>query len=171
MPDVNRISIFNNFLTPELQVEVLKALRAPGWSLGGAPVIVGDPKVPSKLWHLNYLENLPLFSETIFDIICKTFQINFQVKRIYANGQLACQKGNIHQDDGDLTFLYYPLQEWRMGWGGNLMFYEGADVAKCISYVPNRALAFPAKLVHGAEAPSKDYDGMRVSVGFKLLFP
>ncbi|MFT5138812.1 MAG: hypothetical protein ACI9H8_002591 [Lysobacterales bacterium] len=171
MANLNQINIINNFLTPDLQLEVLKALRAPGWSIGRLPVIVGDNRPPSKLWHLNGLERLPLFSETIFKIICGQFNTNFTYKRIYANGQLACQKGNIHQDDGDVTFLYYPLQEWLPEWGGNLMFYDGQDVARCVSYVPNRAIAFPAMLKHGAEAPSRDYPGMRVSIGFKLMLP
>ena len=171
MHELNRISIFNNFLSPELQVEVLKVLRNPGWSLGGYPAIENDSHNTARLWHMNGLQNYPLFSEVIYKIICRMYEIDFKVKRIYANGQLACQKGDIHQDDGDLTFLYYPLQVWRPEWGGNLMFYEGHDVAKCISYRPNRAVAFPARLTHGAEAPSKNYDGLRVSIGFKLVVP
>ncbi len=171
MADLNRISIFNDFLPEHIQVEILEILRQPGWNLGRTPVIAGDNRPPAKLWHFNDLERMPLFSEKIFKVICQTFQTEFKLKRAYANGQLACQKGNIHVDDGDLPFLYYPLQEWRKEWGGNLMFYNGAEVAQCVSYVPNQAIAFPAKLAHGAEAPSKDYDGMRVSIGWKLLFP
>jgi Rps23 Pro-64 3,4-dihydroxylase Tpa1-like proline 4-hydroxylase len=65
--------------------------------------------------------------------------------------------------------LYCLLQEWRPEWGGNLMFYKGTEVVKCVSYVPNRAVMFPAKFNHGAEAPSKEYDGMRVSFAWKLF--
>jgi hypothetical protein len=171
MPDFNRIQIVNNFLPPKIQLAILEILRKPGWNLGHLPAIEGDSTPPSKLWHMNNLERFTLFSEVIFKVICKRFQTRFKIKRIYANAQIACQKGDIHTDDGDLTFLYYPLQEWRPEWGGSLMFYKGAEVAECVSYVPNRAVMFPAKIIHGAEAPSKDYDGMRVSVAWKLLLP
>ena len=120
---------------------------------------------------MNDLHRFPLFSETILAVICEKFKNQFKAKRIYANGQLACQKGHIHTDDGDMTFLYYPLQKWHPAWGGNLMFYRGTDVATCVTYRPNRAVMFPAKYVHGAEAPSKEYDGLRVSIGWKLLMP
>ena len=167
----NRLNIFENFLSSDLQVEVLKVLREPGWSLGYAPAIAGENRPQETLWHMNGLERNPLFGETIFRRVCKLFQTDFQVKRIYANGQLACQKGRIHRDDGDLTFVYFPLQEWLPEWGGSLMFYQNGEVMNCVSYKPNRALSFPAKVPHGAEAPSKDYQGMRVSIGFKLYLP
>jgi hypothetical protein len=171
MPDLKGLTIFNNFLPEPLQVEVLTVLRQPGWNMGLAPVIRGEDTPPSKLWHMNGLKKNPLFSDTIFKGICKTFQIDFKIQRVYANGQMACQKGNVHADDGDLTFLYYPLQEWSRDWGGNLMFFKGDDVANCVSYVPNRALSFPAGVRHVAEAPSRNYEGLRVSVAWKLLLP
>ena len=172
MNKLNEITVFNDFLTQEVQVEILQTLRRPGWSLGFAPIIEGEDRAPAKLWHMNGLEEFPLFSDRIFKRICELFQTEFRLKRVYANGQLACQKGDIHRDDGDFTFLYYPLQQWHKEWGGSLLFYDDAgEVRTCVSYAPNRAISFPGSILHGAEAPSMDYDGMRVSIGWKLLLP
>jgi hypothetical protein len=171
---LDSISVLDDLLPPDLQIQVLKVLQQPCWSIGKLPIIKGDDKPPAKLWHMNRLEDQPLFSQDIFRSICELFDTQFVIRRIYANGQLACQKGDIHkdsEDDAHFTFVYYPLQEWRREWGGNLMFYEGGEVNKCVSYVPNRAISFPAKVTHGAEATSKDYEGMRVSVAWKLQIP
>ena len=162
-----KIRIFENFLPPDLQVEVLQVLREPRWNLGNAPEIKGE-KEPAKLWHMNGLEEYPLFSETIFERITEALEGEYRIVRAYANGQMACQQGHLHTDDGALTFLYYPLQRWHPDWGGNLMLYNGPNVFGCISYIPNRAICFPAMIPHRAEAPSKNYDGLRVSVAWKL---
>ena len=89
--------------------------------------------------------------------------------RIYANGQTATQHGSPHTDDGDFTFLYYPNPRWKPQWGGALHFFDddGATV-HAVDYKPNRAVFFPADLVHAAEAPSDEFPGLRVSLAYKL---
>ena len=37
-----------------------------------------------------------------------------------------------------------------------------------VDYKPNRAVFFPADLVHAAEAPSAEFPGLRVSLAYKL---
>ena len=44
---------------------------------------------------------------------------------------------------------------------------DGATV-HAVDYKPNRAVFFPADLVHAAEAPSAEFPGLRVSLAYKL---
>lgn len=45
---------------------------------------------------------------------------------------------------------------------------KGGNVVQTVQYRPNRALLFPANLVHYAEAPSERFTGLRVSLAYKL---
>lgn len=172
MNKLNEITVFNDLFSDDVQVEILTILRKPAWSMGFAPEIEGDDPAPAKLWHMNGLEDYPLFSDVLLARIRELFQTDFRLGRVYANGQLACQKGDLHRDDGDFTFLYFPLQVWRKDWGGNLVFFDDEGEARTVvSYIPNRAVSFPASVLHGAEAPARDYQGLRVSVAWKLYLP
>ena len=39
---------------------------------------------------------------------------------------------------------------------------------KTVSYKPNRAVLFPAKIIHYADAPSRFFNGLRISLAYKL---
>ena len=108
---------------------------------------------------------------------------NYCVSRIYANGQTAGQCGSAHPDDGDLTFLYYPNPEWNYEWQGHLIFMENEsnklpegnnfvnpnmETSRIVSYKPNRAVLFPGSIWHYADAPSRFFNGLRISLAYKL---
>ena len=42
------------------------------------------------------------------------------------------------------------------------------EVSKIVTYKPNRAVIFPSNIVHYADAPHKLYNGLRVSLAYKL---
>ena len=98
----------------------------------------------------------------------------------------ACQCGNPHRDDGDLTFLYYPNPKWPFWWQGHLMFLnkvddppapdggsyhpsDDDDVVRTVAYKPNRAVLFQANYYHYAQAPHRKFNGLRVSLAYKFL--
>ncbi len=90
-------------------------------------------------WHMDDLEKDEYFNTYLFQIICKKLNRFFEIKRIYANGQTAGQCGN-----------------------------PGEDPTHIIGYKPNRAVLFPANIVHYADAPHRFYTGMRISLAYKL---
>jgi len=156
------IAVHDDFLSVDTQAEVLLQMERARWSFTG-----GRP--PNSFWHMDGLEAEPFFREHLFGLICARLGRRFEVQRIYANGQTALQQGAPHVDDGDLTFLYYPNPRWRAAWNGSLHFLSGGALDAVVPYRPNRAVVFPSSLVHYADAPSKSFPGLRVSLAYKLL--
>ena len=159
-----KIDIYDNFFSEEIHKEVYKSLMtSTQWSFVGG-------RFPNRFWHIDGLEHDLYFRSYLFKIICDKLDKSFDVKRIYCNGQTACQSGTPHMDDGDITFLYYPNLEWEVGFGGELFFIEDDEIIKTVSYKPNRAVIFPAKNIHYAGAPNRFVTDLRISLAYKFLY-
>ena len=163
------IEVYDDFFENEIQKEIFDRLIKPHWGIDG-----GTPNKPEIFWHYDGLEgpnHNGYFSEYIYEKICKNLDKDFKsVERIYANGQTAGQCGTPHYDDGDLTFLYYPNHEWNPNWQGHLIFFDkdGDEVSKIVEYKSNRAVLFPGTIKHYADAPSRFFNGLRISLAYKL---
>ncbi len=157
------IKVFDDFLSEDVQKEVYELLLRPKWHLKG-----GTSDNP--FWHMDNLEEEDYFNTFLFEKIKEAldFKDGVRVRRIYANGQTAGQCGSPHIDDGDFTFLYYPNLEWKVEDQGHLFFFKDEEVSRVIQYKSNRALVFPAKIMHYADAPSRFYNGLRISLAYKL---
>ncbi len=173
-----KVKIFDNVFNSDLTQEIWTSLMRPKWSLTG-----GSAQINGRFWHMDSLEKESFYHTTLFQIICekllKEKVSSFKINRCYANGQTANQSGSAHSDDdrpNTFTLLYYPNPEWHWSWNGALFFLDhigmnpppATEVFKTISYKPNRAIFFPSNICHYAEAPSSRYDGLRVSLAWKL---
>jgi hypothetical protein len=91
----------------------------------------------------------------------------------YANGQTYGNEGSIHRDDareGAYTFLYYPMKAWREEWDGETVYQNGqGEIIMAVKPMPNRAILFDSRIPHVGRAPSRSFQGLRVTVAFKLL--
>ena len=80
--------------------------------------------------------------------------------------------------------------EWKFNWGGHLTFldiksdsedmddqimeeinqaiYYPVRITNSVTYVPNRGVLFPANIWHYAHPPHRTFDGLRVSLAYKL---
>ena len=191
------VEIFDDFFTTETADEIRSRMEQPRWSFtGGRPP--NSFWHMDGLEHDDYFRDhlFGLICNRLgrtFRIL--RVYANGQVTSAHANHraptmhchvtptvipplpQTALQCGSPHVDDGDVTFLYYPNPTWRSSWGGGLRFVRSPHktlqsrrkAGDVIRYVPNRALLFPASLVHYAEAPTKHFAGLRVSLAYKLL--
>ena len=157
------ISVYDDFFPIDIQKEIFhKLMTSHAWSYTGGGEI-------SRFWHVDGLENDDYFSSFLYDKICQNLNKKFSAfSRIYANGQTSCQYAVPHIDDGDMTFLYYPNLEWQLTWQGGLFFIKNNEIYKTITYKPNRAVLFPAKIKHYADAPSRLYNELRISLAYKL---
>ncbi len=158
------INVYDNFFSEEIREEIWNLLIRPKWTpLGGGNSI-------NSTWHMNGLEKESYFNDYLYNIICDKLEKRYEVKRIYANGQSSGQTGNPHTDDGDFTFLYYPNPKWELDWNGHLIFSEDQkEPTRIIGYKPNRAILFPAKIMHYADAPHHYFTGFRISLAYKFV--
>ena len=162
------IEVYDDFFDDHIRKEIFDLLMKPHWGLSGA----NDNK-PEIFWHYDGLEgNLHrgYFTEFLYEKICKKLGREFKgFQRIYANGQTAGQCGTPHYDDGDLTFLYYPSPVWDIKWQGHLMFMdENDEVVRVVEHKANRAVLFPGTIKHYADAPHRWFNGLRISLAYKL---
>ena len=176
MIDLNKINVIDDFFEENIRSDIWKRIgpEVSKWRFKGG-------NLRNRFWHIDFLENDEYFSLYLKNKICNKIGDYFKkcsVSRIYANGQTSCQAGTAHPDDGDMTFLYYPNPEWQYGWQGHLMFLNQEDddestydPYRVVRYRPNRAVIFPAKIFHHADAPSRIFDGLRVSLAYKFVFP
>ena len=180
------IQVIDNFFTPEIHHKINSLMNRPKWRLCG-----GNKQ--NRFWHMDNLQDEEYFSNYLFQIIQSKLNIDTRIVRIYANGQTAGQNGFTHTDsfgDDRITFLYYPNMEWKFNWGGHLTFldiksdsenmddqirkeiyhatYYPVKITNSVTYVPNRAILFPASIWHYAQPPHRTFDGLRVSLAYKL---
>jgi len=184
--DFKKIKVIDDFFSEEIRKQIWEYLHPtrPLWALTGGD----DSPNCYRFWHIDHLEKDEYFSNFLFRKIINKLGDEFKnygVNRIYANGQTAGQPGNVHPDDGDVTFLYYPTPQWIYQWAGELIFcecpepkglWEGLDEnivesQKIVRVRPNRAVLFPAKILHHANAPSRYFGDLRVSLAYKLKKP
>ena len=168
--DKSLIRVFDDFFEESTRDQIFRYLHRPKWSLTGG-------NDTNKFWHMDNLEKEEYFSIHLFDKICENLKDEIDISkhkiiRVYANGQNACQCGTPHPDDGDYTLLYYPNPEWNIEWQGHLTFLDlDWNPDKVVAYKPNRLVCFPAKTVHYADAPSRFFNGLRISLAYKLVAP
>ncbi len=159
---MDKIKIFDNFLNYVDHDRVIEYTSRPMWSFNGGGEF-------SRFWHMDGLEKEPFFNSYLFNKIKDSLNLKVEVLRIYANGQTACQSGVPHIDDGDITFLYYPTQNWEVWMGGSLNFLDSKNnIFETVQYKENRGCCFPAKILHFANPPERKFNGLRISVAWKL---
>ena len=179
------IDVYDNFFSKSDRNKIIEELSKPKWNFSG-----GTPT--NRLWHMDNLELDNYFSNNLKNIILEKLNLDdVECLRIYANGQTSGQSGYPHTDDGHFTFLYFP-NEWQIDWEGHLYFinrsgpeYEPTkewlkwnvdpinlktdEIAKVITYKPNRAVLFSANILHYAGAPHRLYNGLRTSLAYKFV--
>tara|TARA_Y200000002_G_scaffold51636_1_gene37363 strand:- start:381 stop:872 length:492 start_codon:yes stop_codon:yes gene_type:complete len=159
------IEVYDDFFDDDIHQEVYSKLMRPNWGISG-----NNPGKLEIFWHYEGLENEEYFSEYLYEKICNKLDTEFKgFERIYANGQTAGQYGTPHYDDGDLTFLYYPSPVWDTNWQGHLMFMNETDeVVRVVEHKSNRAVLFTGIIKHYADAPHRWFNGLRISLAYKL---
>jgi len=163
----NEIRVIDDLLPEEMRQICYKLLSRPKWSFDGGSIS------HSRFWHMNDLDQDWFFSMSMLNYVKKITPSPISVvKRIYANGQTATQSGVMHRDDDKpnaWTFMYYSTPNWRYEYAGNTQFFdEDKNIIKTVQYVSNRAVIFPSCILHMAEAPSRQYPGLRTTVAYKL---
>lgn len=171
-PDMVRT--FDEVFTKEDFIKINDAMKKPAWAYGN----ISNPESPSTpFFYMPNLEDDEFYSKYLLEIICSTAGKEYTVKEVYANGHIFGTQGSIHQDsqeDDDYTFLLYSnlvfnkVHKWKPEWGGKTIFFYGKD--KCVYNLPkpNTGVLFPAKMPHYAESTTRHFQGLRITVAWKL---
>lgn len=164
---MNEIKIYHNFLTSKEQDVINKIITGSNWKFGHSSN--GTPN-GNSFWQIHELENNEFFSVDLLNKIKEKTGDDFDVERIYMNGHTAGSHGNIHTDsqsDRGRTFLIYCNQTWHPEFGGNTMFLGGSEVISTYPY-PYSAVYFRNNIEHFAGPLSRNFNGLRVTLAFKL---
>ena len=134
---------------------------------------VADGK--NKHWHVLAGHNIDEcnqngfeFVEPIWNSIQRNYEVNME--RVYFNAHTHGIEPHIHQDDGDLTMIYYPRLDWQNDWGGGTLVQESNQHPTYLNYVGNRCIIFTASLLHQAQPVSRECYQLRTCVVFKTTY-
>jgi len=105
------------------------------------------------------------------EVLIETMGVSFLPVRAYANAHTYGVNGLPHKDDGDVTVIYYPCQDWDPVWEGGTALYtdDGIDCRRYCTYKFNRLFMFPAKTLHRAMPLTRDCTKLRTVIVFKCV--
>jgi hypothetical protein len=171
------ISVVNNFLSPEENILVHKEIISIPCTWAAADESRRHRFPMSKYWHFWNAHLLPEGLEKypniikVRDKIKKQFfsEKEYEFNAIYINVQTVSNESPLHQDEGDLTFIYYSNPNWKIFWDGGTAFYNETrdDCIGTVSYKPGRLVLYDAKTPHKPLTISKYADDIRTILVFK----
>lgn len=164
------VTRFENVFSFEDLKVLNKIIVEPNWSWGQTS---NNKTTTNLFWKIGGLEKNPFFSEYLLAKIENITGDKLEVDRVYMNGQTACQQGMPHTDDENenaRTFLVYLTENFKMEYGGGTIFFsDNNEESATIPYKYNTAVYFKGNIVHSAAPISRYFNGLRVSLAFKLL--
>ena len=97
----------------------------------------------------------------LYNFFCKKYNLTNKFLRSYVNCHPPQSSGGFHNDDGDMTLLFYPDKNEKNK--GGTEFKDGTKV----DYKTNRLIIFDAKILHKANINLSNE--MRYSIAWKTL--
>lgn len=156
---------YDNFLTEQDKDYIQSIIKSPKWQWGHQ----SKSQDTNYFWKLDKLEFDEFFNPYLINKIKKLTNDDLAIERIYMNGQTGGSHGTLHKDteyENGRTFIIYCNPEWNIEWGGGTYFAETDSIINCKPY---SAVYFQNNIDHFAMPLSKDYNGLRVTLAFKLL--
>ena len=182
------VRVFDNFLEPDAQAELLGFLKAPTWAFGAYSD--GSPNA-SRYWYKHFAgyvkdgrepltpdaiegelqASAPMLSD-IWRKIKSGVLPGHNLARCYANGYPFGSEGGLHLDSNissHATVIYYPHTQWHPNFGGETVFFnaEGTDIIASVYPRPNRLVVFPGIIPHVARGVTRVCPELRVTLMFK----
>lgn len=162
---MENIKIFSNVFSEDHCKKILEYIKMPRWEFGHC----SKPDAKSLFWIMHLDDDF--FTNELFSVVKKLSNIDCSLERSYANGQTFGLDGEFHIDSSsskDYSFLYYAPIEWDKSWGGETVVCDPSGMMHYFQPIPNCAIMFPATWWHRGLAPTKEYNGLRVTISFKL---
>lgn len=183
------IEIIDDLVPLDLQTEIDKYLRGPGWVYGWK----SDPeKDKYSFWHKHLAghelpdhtdpneqyvceDGLKATSEIIYKLWCllKAGPLKgHTLLRCYANGYPYGADGSVHTDTvshNGYTTIFYPHKYYDMNWAGETVFLtdDQKDIRLAVCPKPGRIVIFDGTIPHVGRGLSRSCPHMRVTLMFK----
>ena len=153
----NNIKIFDNVLENSLLEFIREEITILNWSKHASTIMEGGKK---KEFFSSTQQNL--FShQFLYNLFCKKYNLSNKFLRSYINCHPPHSYGNFHDDDGDMTLLFYPDKNEENK--GGTEFKDGTKV----DYKSNRLIMFDSRILHKASINLSNE--MRHSIAWKTL--
>jgi hypothetical protein len=170
---MNEILCYDDFFTNKEFEKILEYVNRPCWGFGHGSYDKSHPQYKNSIpfWGMN-LDGEEYFTDYLLNIIQKRTNTKFDLLTVYANGHTFGTKGSFHQDwydNSERTFLLYANPEWNVEWGGNTVFDFGNGDYQFSVPRPNTAIMFPGVIPHCADATTRLFSGLRVTIAWKLI--
>ena len=161
------IKHFKDFLTPREQLVINQTIMSPRWQWGH-----GSNGLPNQgmFWKIDSLEKEEFYLGHLLNKIKELTGDEFEVDRIYMNGHTACSQAYTHKDSlvgTGRTFLVYCNEHWDSEFGGGTCFNIDGEYITNYPY-PYSAVYFQNNIDHFAMPLSRNFNGLRVTLAFKL---
>ena len=108
------------------------------------------------------------FNLYLCEKVKEKLEFNYELERIYFNGQWFARNGDFHTDDTSVTVLIY-ISKYQFGWGGFTEFILSDNENLIISPIQNRMICFPGNIMHKAYSFAYQDCPMRVSLAYKFV--
>jgi len=109
------------------------------------------------------------FDNYLFNKIKQHLEGEYEIERIYFNGQWPGREGAFHSDNCDITALLY-VSPYEYGWGGfTEILTSSTEPPTLVHPLQNRLLLFPGRIVHKGYSFSYQSCPLRVSLAYKLI--
>tara|TARA_R100000152_G_scaffold19644_1_gene12095 strand:+ start:35 stop:577 length:543 start_codon:yes stop_codon:yes gene_type:complete len=171
--DASEIKTYQEFFSKEDFIQINNYTRRPQWGYGN----ISNPGEPSAPFFTMPLMKDEFFTGHCMDVIQTKLNQKFKLNDVYCNGHIFGTQGSPHQDSGrdeDFTLLLYSnlvgkdIKKWKPQWGGKTVFFLTKDELTYVLPNPNTATIFPANIFHYAESTTRHFEGLRLSLAWKL---
>ncbi len=183
-PQSYQILRFDDFLAPDEAARTIHEVDALPWTFGWK----SSKQMPGSHWHVDFdggntgKQEESIEARVDHPIAHRLWarasggpMCGHTLVRAYANAHTYGVGGNPHLDrkeDGYWTMVYYPLEEWQPSWcGETVLFDHTGDIVYASLPRPNRAIVFPANMMHAARAVDRTCYRLRTCVVLKTKAP
>ena len=157
------VKIIDNFLDRIDFKKVCEFANNKEWTIQQS-----DHNTKGNAHFLMYMvSNNEFFSTYLFNLIEKQLDSDYELQRVYYNGQWSGREGDFHDDGCDITALLY-VSEYQYGWGGFTEIMTSPTEPTLIHPLQNRLCIFPGRIKHKGYSFCYQSCPMRVSLAFKL---
>ena len=161
------ITRYENIFSQDQENQIIVDVFGANWAFGHG----SNQKEKNYPFWIIPLKNNPFYNEYLLNIIQEKTQQEYELYDVYANGHTFGTMGDFHVDWHDSrgrTFLYYANDNWKPEWCGKTIFNVNGEL-QYESPTPRTAILFPGEIPHMAEGVSRSFNGLRVTIAWKLI--